>query len=162
MRFRKLTARAFGGLLPFAIVLFAAGCMGDDPVDIEDIGGDVTGNWTAMSFGGLPLPIEEYFDDATKGVCRRILQGVDLSYATGGTYTWIEENTIECPSSGQVPTQQTVTYTGTWRVVGIHLFMDDSEPDTAEQDYTFSVQQNTLTMRVRYGSITLASVFQRG
>ncbi|NJD09546.1 MAG: hypothetical protein FIB01_03540 [Gemmatimonadetes bacterium] len=154
-------ARAFGGLLLSGMLFVLAGCNQDVVSIPDDTGGDVTGLWTAVSFGGSPLPIQEYIQIPDRGVCLRKLNGVDLLFSTGGEYTWVEEVFLDCGQSGN-PQTFTNTFKGTWRVEGVHLFMLDSEDEqTAEQDYTFTVSAGMLSMRVKVGSINLVSLFQR-
>jgi hypothetical protein len=159
MRFRIPAGGAAGRLILVAALLGTSGCLGDsDPIDVVDTGGDVLGSWSALSFGGTPLPIQEYVQDPDRGTCLRELRGVDLVYATGGGYTWIEEVYLDCTQG----TPQTVsnTFTGTYRVEGIKLFMQDSE-SSAEMEYTFTVSQGLLSMRSRFGSTIISSIFQK-
>lgn len=159
MRFRISAGSAAGRLLLAAALLATSGCLGDnDPVDIDDTGGDVVGSWAALSFGGAPLPIQEYVQDPDRGTCLRELRGVDLTYWTGGEYTWVEDIFLDCAQGS--PETVTNTFTGTYRVEGIKLFMQDADSD-AEMEYTFTVSQGTLSMRSRFGSVIISSIFQK-
>lgn len=159
MRFRISAGGAAGRLILAAALLGASGCLGDnDPVDIVDTGGDVIGSWTALSFGGAPLPIQEYVQDPDRGTCLRELRGVDLTYATEGGYTWVEDVFLDCAQGS--PETVTNTFTGTFRVEGIKLFMQDSESED-EMEYTFTVSQGRLSLRSRFGSVIISSLFQK-
>jgi hypothetical protein len=45
-------------------------------------------------------------------------------------------------------------------VDGIRLYMQDSEAE-AEQEYTFTVKNNELAMRVMFGNVQITSIFQK-
>ena len=158
MKFRNPAARAFGWLLAFTMLLVAGGCNEDLPTDPVDIGGDVEGTWEALSFAGSQMPLEDFINDPVQGTCRRTLERVTLSFLADSTYTWVEETITECQASA--PSPATATFTGTYRIDGVKLFMTDSE-GASEQESSFSVEQSLLTMRQRVGSIRLVSIFQR-
>jgi len=158
MRIRNPAVRVLGGLLVCAALGFAAGCNDAGPTMVEDTGGDVLGNWTGVSFGGSMLPIQEYVEITNRGTCLRELHGVDLSFDGSGQYTWAEEVRLDCGDGP--PETATNTFTGTWRVDGIRLYMQDSEAE-AEQEYTFTVKNNELAMRVMFGNVQITSIFQK-
>ena len=158
MTFRNPAPRAIGALLVSATLLFGTGCNSDGPTIVEDTGGDVLGSWAAVSFGGSFLPIQDIVQIENRGTCMRRLDGVDLAFVDGGQYTWVEEVYIDCGDSA--PSTSTNTFQGTWRVDGIHLYMQDSAAET-EQEYTFTVKGKTLSMRVLVGSLQITSVFEK-
>jgi len=141
-------------------LLAVAACDGDSPAEPVDIGGDVEGSWTAISFSGNPLPIEELFQDSISGAtCVARLEDVELSFLPDGTYIWHEDGTVEC--SGSPPESDPHTFTGTYRVENTKLFMADTDTPYDEFESGFSVENQTLTLRQRFGNVTLTSVFQR-
>jgi hypothetical protein len=156
MRFRIPAARA----LLLVGLLGAAACGDDDPTEPVDVGGDVLGTWTAVSFSGAQLPIEEFVFIEDRGTCARTLEDVQLTFLNTGTYTWEEESTLEC--DGSPPETINNLFTGPYRVEDIKLIMADSETPDDEFESTFSVLNNTLTLRQRLGNLTLTSVFSRG
>ena len=158
MKFRIPAGHPIGRLL-VSVTLLALGACNDDPIEPpDDIGGNVEGAWTAISFGGSPLPIQEFVNDPDRGVCLRVLDNVDLTFGASSQFTWVEEGTVEC--SGSAPEQHNPTFTGTYVVDGVNLTMTFDEGGISQQS-TFSVRESTLTMNVRYGSTILTSVFQR-
>jgi hypothetical protein len=156
MRIRNPAVRVLGGLLVCAALGFAAGCNDNGPTNVEDTGGDVLGIWTGISFGGSILPIQEYVEVTNRGTCLRQLNTVTLSFDNSGQYTWAEEVILDCGDTS--PETSTNTFTGTWRVDGINLYMQDSEAE-AEQQYTFTVKNNELACGCC--SAIRSSIFQK-
>jgi len=161
MSFRKRAARDLGRLLLLGSLLATAACNEKPPTEPEDTGGDPQGTWTAVSFAGASLPINEYVNDPEWGICLQRLEDVQIVISSDGTYTWTESVLNDCSATGgPEPSTATNTFPGTWRVDGIWLYLTGDESGV-EQGSTFTVSSNQLTLHNKVGGTTLTSVFQR-
>ena len=127
------------------------------PADPVDTGGDVMGTWTAVSFGGNPVPISEYVQDPDAGHLPpgAAGRGPDVLPAAVSTPGWRRSSWTAASPARRRPDEHVHRARGAWTAstctcrtarrtggAGVHVHRDRPEQ---------------LSMRVKFGGMQLRS-----